>query len=124
MLGGAVVSHPIVPYWGGFTGGLNYIDENDGWNQLYTTTGGNERVRDIAKTHGVDLDQLILRNKMDGQLLSGRSRLKRGTEIWLPDDPFDETPFPPIARTAASTSKTTMSAKRQRRPLPSLLEWS
>ena len=36
---------------------------------------------------GVDLDELILHNKMDGQLLNGRSRLKQGTEIWLPDEP-------------------------------------
>ena len=69
----------------------DHVDHNDGWNQLYTTTGKNERMRDIADAHGVDLDDLILHNKMDGQLLSGRTRLLQGTEIWLPDDDLDLT---------------------------------
>ena len=66
-----------------------HVDHNDGWNQLYTTTGRNERMRDIADAHGVDIDDLILHNKMDGQLLTGRTRLRKGTEIWLPDDDLD-----------------------------------
>ena len=69
-----------------FSDDEDHIDPNDGWNQLYTTTGKGERMRDIASAHNVDLDDLILHNKMEGHLLTGRTRLQQGTEIWLPDD--------------------------------------
>ena len=83
--------------------GENHVDENDGWNQIYTTTGQNERMRDIAIANDVDLDDLILHNEMNGHLLKGSTRLRPGTQLWLPDDPFDysQPPTPELALLAA-----------------------
>ena len=65
----------------------DYADANDGWSQKYTTTGRSEKVRDIAKQQGVDLADLIAHNITKGRKLKGSDKLKRGTELWLPDDP-------------------------------------